>query len=515
MLVQIDGCGDLGVSRDAFAPELPNNAWSDARNVRFREGYAEKMRGHSAPFGTPSVKPFHVQPLTTGAGRYWLYAGLHELYYVDTFNQHNKITRAAGTYSATEDMRWNGGTFAGIAILNNGVDVPQYWAGSGLAQNLTAWPATYRAKVIRPFRQFLLALNVTKGSTNYPHLVAWSHSASDPGSLPTSWDITDPTLDAGEYDLADDQTVIVDGLALGDSFIVYKESAYYLVRPVGPPRIFEFYKLADNAGALGPNCVATFPGGHVVLGQGDIWVHSGGPPRSILDRVMRRWLFGQLDADTFVRSFIASNPLQNEVWCCFPVVGGTAATLALIWNWKDNTFTVRELPGVAHADFGVVDSIAADAIDSQTAFIDDETRIFDAAPDVTKSAVRLMMASPTDTQFYLADQSKTFNGTAMTAYVRREGLGFGAPKRTKMLKSVVPVIEAPVGTQVEIRTGATMDPTVPTTWNAYQTFTVGTDIELHQFAHGRYLAVEFRSTSVTAEWRLKRYGLDVDVRGSY
>ncbi len=515
MLVQIDGCGDLGVSRDAFAPELPNNAWSDARNVRFREGYAEKMRGHSAPFGVPSAAPYHVQPLTTGSGRFWLYAGLHDLYYVDNQNVHRKITRASGTYSATEDSRWNGGTFAGIAILNNGVDVPQYWAGSGLAQNLTAWPATLRAKVVRPFRQFLLALHCTKGGTTYPHMVKWSHSASDPGSLPTSWDETDPTLDAGEYDLADDQTVIVDGLTLGDSFVVYKESAYYLVRSVGPPRIFEFYKLADNAGALGPNCVAAFPGGHVVLGQGDIWVHSGGPPRSILDRVMRRWLFSQLDENTYVRSFVAANPLQNEIWTCFVPYGYGAATLALIWNWKDNTFTVRELPGVAHADFGVVDTLAATAWDSDTDTWDVDSTIWDQAPDVTKSAVRLMLASPTDTQFYLGDQSRTFNGTAITAYIRREGLSFGEPKRTKLLKRIVPVIEAPVGTQVEIRTGATMAPTVPTTWNAYQTFTVGTDIELHQFAHGRYLAVEFRSTSLTAEWRLKRYGIDVDVRGSY
>ena len=513
MIVTVDDAGAIGVVRDAYAPELPLNAWSDARNVRFREGYAEKMRGHASPFGTPTVAPYHVVPFTTSTARYFVYAGLQKLYYVDTTATHTEITRASGAYNATADARWNGGVFSGIVVLNNGVDAPQYWAGSGLAQPLPAWPDGYTARVLRPWRSFLLALNITKSGTNYPHMVKLSHSA-DPGTLPSSWDHTDPTKDAVERDLTEDSSPIVDGRSLGDTFVVYKENAYYALVE-GGSRIFVSQKISGAAGALSTNCIAEFPGGHFVMGQGDIFVHSLGAPQSLLTRTMRRWLYGQLDDATYARSFVAANPLQNEIWACLVPYGQAFATLALVWNWKDGTFTVRELPGIAHADFGVVDSAFSQSWDADAETWDSDTSVWDQLPDITKSSPRLMMAAPAGADLYLADQSRLFDGTAITAYAQREGVSFGDPRRVKLLKRIVPVFEAAPGTQIRIRTGSAMDQSSGTTWGDYQTFTVGTDFEHHCFASGRYLGWEFSSVSATADWRLKRFDLHVDQRGAY
>jgi hypothetical protein len=513
MIVTVDDAGATGVVRDAYAPELPPNAWSDARNVRFREGYAEKMRGHTSPFGTPSVGPYHVFPFSTSTARYFVYAGLQKLYYVDTTATHTEITRASGNYNATADGRWNGGVFSGIAVLNNGVDVPQYWAGTGVAAPIPAWPAGYTARVVRPWRSFLIALNITKSGTNYPHMVKLSHSA-DPGALPDSWDHTDPTKDAVERDLTEDSSPIVDGRPLGDTFVVYKENAYYAISE-GGPRIITSQKISGAAGALTTNCVAEFPGGHFVMGQGDIFVHALGAPQSILTQRMRRWLYGQLDDATFGRCFVSANPLQNEIWACIVPYGQAFATLALVWNWRDNTFTVRELPGVAHADFGVVDSIFSQSWDADNESWDSDTTAWDQLPDITKSSPRLMMASPSASRLYLADQSRLFDSSAITAYAQREGVSFGDPRRVKMLKRIVPVFEAPAGTQIRIRTGAAMDQASGTTWTDYSTFTVGTDFEHHCFSQGRYLAWEFSSNTTTAEWRLKRFDLHVDQRGAY
>jgi hypothetical protein len=65
MLIKINNVGQYGVVRDAFAPELPANAWSNGRNMRFRNGYAERMLGETAVYDPPTVTPYHIQPLTT------------------------------------------------------------------------------------------------------------------------------------------------------------------------------------------------------------------------------------------------------------------------------------------------------------------------------------------------------------------------------------------------------------------------------------------------------------------
>lgn len=516
MIVTIDNLGAIGVVRDAYAHEIAPNAWSGAANVRFREGFVEKMRGHTDPFGAPSVIPYHLQPLTVGANRYWIYGGLAKLYYVDNAGTHTNITRQTASvdvdYSATADKRWNGGVLAGVAILNNAVDAPQQWAGTGKATALSNWPASTTCRVIRPHLNHLIALNVTESGTNYPHMVRTSQPA-DPGAVPSSWDYTDATLDCKRFDISDDAGHILDGLSLGDQFIVYTENAYHRMNYVGVPDVWSRQKVAGSQGIAVTNGVCEFPGGHFVLGHGDIFWHAGGAPQSVFNGRLRKWIFNQLDESNYVRSFVCANPLQNECWVCFVPSGASGATYAAVWNYRDDTTAIRELPTLTHAAPGVVDSTAANNWDSDSETWDSDDTAWDQA-DITKSAPRLMMAGA-GTKLYLADQSKLFDDSAITAYVQREGLTFGDPKRVKLLKRIVPQFEANAGTAIRVRVGSTMDPATGYAWDDYRTFTAGTDIEIHCEKVGRYLAVEFNSNSATAAWRLKQYAVELNPLGRY
>ena len=67
MIVTADNLGQWGVLRDGLPHELPLNAWSDGRNVRFREGYAEKFAGHAEAYGESLIVPYHVHSLNVGA----------------------------------------------------------------------------------------------------------------------------------------------------------------------------------------------------------------------------------------------------------------------------------------------------------------------------------------------------------------------------------------------------------------------------------------------------------------
>jgi hypothetical protein len=181
--VQIAELGSIGLAPDAIPQDLPPNAWTGGRNVVFRDGTVQRVRGHVQFSNTPAVTPYYVTPYQTATARFWVHAGIAAVY-ADDGATLTDITGTAPTGTAAD--RWSGGTLNGVLVMNNGVDVPTFWGGDtgvNLA-TLTGWDANWRAACIRPWRNQLVALDVTKSGTRYPHMVKLSASAV-PGAIPT------------------------------------------------------------------------------------------------------------------------------------------------------------------------------------------------------------------------------------------------------------------------------------------------------------------------------------------
>lgn len=526
MFYTVNNCGAVGIVKDGYPHELVDEAWTDGRNVKFRENFVEKAKGHTDSFGTSSASALWVQPITVGSDRNWVYASNQRVYYVNPSGSHSDITRVNVSaspivYAATDVGGWTGGVLGGILVTTNGVDYPQYWAGSGPMDEIPAWPTSHSAtcKIIRPHMNYLVALNVTEVSAtassthSYGHMVWWSNG-TDPGALPTSFNYADPNVDAGRTDLAEDPTELVDGLTMGDRFVCYKEGSYWAMDYIGPPYIWRFSKISSVNGALSKNCVAPVGStSHAVFGNGDIYYHAGGDPTSIVDAKLRRWVFNQIDGTNYKRAFTVSNPLQDEVWFCFPTAGASWCNYAVIWNYRSNTVTIRDIPTLAHAASGIVSAALANSWDSAPGTWDASDAVWNST-GITESSPRLILADHTNKKTFVADQTKQFNNVNFTAYVERTGLSLGDPTRVKLLKSVRPIFDAPVGTEITIRIGAAMDIQSSTTWNSPQTYTVGTSLKVDGFARGRFLAVRFESTG-SVNWRLKRYDLEVEWFGKW
>ena len=191
--------------------------------------------------------------------------------------------------------------------------------------DLTNWPANTLCKVIKPFRNFLIALHITKSGVVSPHMVKWSHSA-DPGTLPSSWDETDATKDAGEFELTDIETGLIrDGLALGNRFYIYKDSATHMMQHIGGQFIFHVEPFLLASGILAADCVSMLPNGlgHFVATGDDIVIHDGARSQSILNKKWRRFLSNDIDSTNFRRSFTLVNRKEQECWLCYPEVGQT------------------------------------------------------------------------------------------------------------------------------------------------------------------------------------------------
>lgn len=520
-LVPINYVGGPGLITDVKPHLLVPNAWSGGSNIRMNDGSAQRFRSDLAAFDPPLVPPWQPFYIIHQNGNHWVYMGESKAYIAATV--HTDITRVSGNYNADSAIGWNGCVLTGIPVMNNGIDPPQMWSPVGVAQplqDLTNWPAGTTARVVRAFKNFLVALDITEGGTRYPFLVRWSDKA-DPGSVPSSWDVSDATKLAGQVDVAETQDFLVDCLPLGDINIIYKTETTWGMQFVGAPNVFRIFNIFGTVGMFTRGCAQAYkPGRHAVLTEDDFISHDGRDFESVIDGRRRRSLFQLIDSVSYEHTFVAHNQIYNEIWVCFPEAGETWCTRAFIWNYRENNWTERELPGVSGAAYHVVEDQGDDTWDGGPDVS------WDGGPDIPWNAARanpalqqLLLASPRDTKLYaMGDVLGAEN--VFTAYARREGLAVEAVKPNgditlninswKKLSSVWPRVTGDAGVQVKIVIGAQDFLNAPIRWEKTATFTPGVDQKIDCDISGKLFAWEISDVSGgTAYWQVD--GMDMEV----
>ena len=345
--VKIGSFSNPGYVGDKPGYDLPPNAFTEVRNARFNFKGAEAFIGQNLAFSATGITPLWVKSFPPITSPLWVYAGLTRVWVWDgsTFVDITRI--AGGDYSAIVNERWQGDVLNGIGFFNNTIDVPQMWTSfdtSTSLANLTNWPATVRCKFLRPHKYFLFAGYTIESGEDRPYRLRWSHSTA-PGTIPASWALNDPTKDSGEIDVAETDDYLVDGLTLGENFILYKQHNVHLVQYVGRPNIFAQWRIIPGRGLISRDCVHAFSGGHFVAGTDDIYVHNGqrNSEQSLLDGKLRETIFRQIDETNFFNCYVVNYELANESWFCFPEAGETYPTQALVWNRLTGGVGIRDL----------------------------------------------------------------------------------------------------------------------------------------------------------------------------
>lgn len=522
--IEINDLASIGVIRDTPAYQLPPEAWSTVENMRVVNGGLERLLGWTQVFGTPPVAPHFTVPMTVPTGNFWVYTSLTKAYVYDGTN-HTEITRVASDYNASEGADWNSTILGGILILNNGTDVPQFWGTVSAATkllDLTNWPAGWTAKVVRALGPYLIAIHPTKSGTVYPHLINWSHPA-DPGSVPVSWDVTDPTRDAGQNDLPDvNSGVLMDALPLQSIMYLYKEGSIWAMRPIGGRFIFDFKTFLETTGILAPRCVAVTGDGlrHVVATQDDIIWHNGNTAQSILNKKLKRALFNEIDTTNYGNSFMFPNPAYNEVWFCYPAQGQIYPNRAIIWNYSDSpNGVVTEAVGInfRHAATGSIE-VASDLVWADAS----ETWEEKTGPWSEVSRRRVVICDTANTKLHGFDRGVTRDGAAFTVTLQREGLAVVGRTRNgdwivdfekiKMISRMWPKI---TGGPINVRVGVQSTVDGPITWGNAVEYnpSVAVPADFTPMS-GRAVAIEF-STTASVQWRIDGYKPDITVLGNY
>jgi len=516
--------------------EVPQEYWTFAKNMLFRDVYARRQNGWRATYDSNPLigatdPPLYIQNNIHAGINFWMYGTDAELGVTDAAGTHTDLTPVAGAPSGAGATDYTGCELNGFPIINwRDAAGPHSWdrnVGSNFAP-LTDWPSGYICNVVRTHRFYIMAFNIS-GAVDWPSVVLWSDSAA-PGNLPsgTAW-TPGAANDAGSLSLGSTGEGITDALTLRDQMVIYKTNSSYLLQYVGGQLVFGQREFLRTAGALANNCAAEWLGLHFLFSDGDLLMHDGNQARSIADRATKRTIFSEIDQDNYLNSYVVTNNSESEIYFCYPEAGSTHATKALVFDARSQRARFKDTvdifgqgsfqdirlggSGTPHMAYGNVSTnLTLDKWNTIATTWTSETNNWNSQ-DVPE-AIDGLVAIEADTPVLVRmDIGVTPDSGSINAKLRRESLDFGDANRKKLCREVRPRIKG--GNNINVRVGVQDLPQEQIKWSASKVYnSAGTPVIPFVGPAGRYLSFEF-SSSGGQPWEITGFDVQIEWLGRY
>lgn len=361
-LLQLANVGSSGVNTDLPQWELPVDSLTEGRNFRIVDGYIQASGGYKLlkDINLPHLNLGRIMPCGIDVSDYFIVGGDKGLYSWD--GEQGSVIHET-PHILTESTHWSFAMMGGIPVANHPEVGALYWYPVGhnydtlhAAKFLPydkaeEWnkPHHRNGKVIRAHKTFLFLLNLTEQvngvPTNMIDSFRWSHPAPA-NSVPYTWNEGDQFALAGMANIGADTGAIVDGLSMRDTFIIYSDSAITLLSESGDEFVWNKRTMTSTTGLLSKDCVVEVKGTHFFIGVDDIYAFDGNGVESLMHNRLARHFRANLNDTYFKNAFALSNKAAKEVWFCIPDQNSTngAVNLAYVYNWKDNSWALRDLP---------------------------------------------------------------------------------------------------------------------------------------------------------------------------
>jgi len=357
MATPITDLGKGGLNTDLSPLIVPPNVFSDVLNVRFDDNAVQTITGEGA-YRTVAITPDYGIHWKRPDQGYNIFAKNGFIVRVDAAGNSSSMFSSADAVYNNSD--WQGTLFNGgfAVVVNNGQTTPLYCLyGSATAgstfQPLPGWNylagLTVTARVIRSLNYSLVAANLTlteSGVTTYAPGTVRVSTQAPTGNIPQIWQPGATTDTADEFELSSTSQVL-DMLDLRGSMFIYSEDSINILSIGNVSKVTPYSK---SYGIINTDCVCEFDGSHFVVDRNDIYVHNGsGSIESIADFRIKKYFFSNLNKSYTNKVHVVRNPFYKEIWINYPKGNATTCTEALIFNYKNNTWTKRTLANVTYA----------------------------------------------------------------------------------------------------------------------------------------------------------------------
>jgi len=372
--VKVRNVDAVGIISDILPQDVPPNGFDSGVNVRFADGKVSRANvfrtyhTYVPPEGSSTVSPVvhlaNLQLASQGDNLFAVHANMKieqvdgpvEIDVSPPFAPTSEILEVPVTSTVLGD----------VLYVNRQDQLPVY--KSNVITDFTvlpAWNTQWRTRVLRAYKDFLIAFNVEKNGIEYPTLVKWSDVVLA-GAPPTSWDETSTTNSAGETVLSEINGPILDALPLRNAMMIYSSDEVWQMDYVGGDFIFSFRRAFKGGGIINTNCVVDVQGTHFVFGENDIYTHDGNTMQSVADGRVKDFIFSALNKDLKQFCFAFYSARYQEVYFCYPsgdplVQYGNKlpyCNRAAVFNIKTNTWSFIDMPNALAATLTTVSGSA-------------------------------------------------------------------------------------------------------------------------------------------------------------
>jgi hypothetical protein len=224
-------------------------------------------------------------------------------------------------------------------------------------------PVNVRAGIVESFGDILVAGNLTEidGSNIIRRLsgVVRTSDVAVPGSVPNNWNPFAAGVSTADEFTLSETNVIQEMKSVQGNMYIYSTDSIHVMRLTGRADApVAFSPVTDEYGCLVKGSVKEYDGKHFVVGSNDIYVFSGNPGtiESLAQGRVKEYFYNNLNPIHERQLFLLQNHQELEIWVCYPTLNSTGGECdeALIWNYRDNTWTIRELNAVASGDVGPI-----------------------------------------------------------------------------------------------------------------------------------------------------------------
>ena len=481
-LIPIENIGSEGIVTDIPAWQLPPGTWSNGNNVRFDDvsvkkfpGYMEVMEGCPSPPLYLETYQVYDHREHEDLGHYYWIAFCKENIYCYYGGAWFDVTPEGGL-SHNDNIQWQTAKLGAVLVATIGMNMPLWWRlvdgkpwHTRKFETLPNWADEkwIDCQTIQGFKSFLFAGAIYDDAADIRknRLVAWSDMTNQ-YTPPESWDYTNPDGDAGIYELLDTEGPIVHMQQLREGLMIYKTDSIVVASFIGAPFMFSFQTMTEDVGLMCKNAITEVPGGHFVMGRTDCYLNNGQTIQPLLTQKVKDKLYLNVSGDEFMKSFAVTDWANSEVWACYPEPDSEYCNKAIVWNFVNNTFSVRDLPQLSHIKAGVAQYLPGDDTwNAQTYEWDSSSRRW-GTRDYDNVVENLVFASTGDQKLYRHDAGNTEDGTDMSSYIERTGIDLGDPSSVKHVTAVWPKLwTTGTNSTLKVSTGYQMSTEDPVTWD--------------------------------------------------
>jgi hypothetical protein len=256
--------------------------------------------------------------------------------------------------------------------------------GSGVYVSLIVdVPSIVNTFTVSDTSRFILAMgcNDYGSATIDPLLIRWSGQDDPYNWTPTA------TNQAGSVRLSHGSEIVT-SVQTRQEIVVFTDSSLYSLQYLGPPYVWGSQLLGDNVSIIGPNAVAIASGIVYWMGVDKFYMYDG--RIQTLNCDLRKFVFGDFNAEQNEQVFAGTNEGFNEVWWFYCSENSTTVDKYVVFNYLENAWYYGTLARTAWLDSGLLQfPIAATYLNN---IVNHEDGVDDAAT-ATPAAINAYISS--------------------------------------------------------------------------------------------------------------------------